>query len=615
LIGKGKPDNSGPLGDLSNADPLLRARPLPVYSDSAMTDAQFELDALYDHSAVGLALIDRDERFQRVNARLADLLGVKHDDLINQRTADILPRAAAPLASALSAALRCGDTAEHVDIELEPTGEAAQKRHLAGRVHPIRDKAGKIVAAGAMIEEVTQQREAQDRNAHFAAVIESSGDPIVSFSTDGLIRTWNPAAERLYGFASHEVVGRHVTEVYMAHAKEEAKNLITRALQGETFTIETTRISRHSEEIAVSVTIAPIRSADGKITGLSAITRDIRDRKRAEAALAQSVAQLNSLLTHAPIGFAFFNREHKFVRVNEYLSRLDRLEVDAHLNCKLEDVLPRSAAIFTPLLDQVFETRKAISDVELSAEAPLEPGFERQWLIGIYPVINTQDQCEFAGAIILDITERKQREDHIHFLLRELTHRSKNIMAIVQAMARQTVAEALSARDFEEKFSARLQGFAHSHDLLLKENWQGVAIDELVKSQLGAFVELVGSRIEIRGPSLFLTPEATQNLGLALHELSINAAKHGALSTPAGSVLVHWSTYATDSGDSQFLLSWSEMNGPEVKPPRHKGFGQLVLERMLPRALDGDVRLDFAEGGLKWSITMPGRYIREAQSR
>ena len=580
-----------------------------------MTDAQFELDALYDHSAVGLALIDRDERFQRVNARLADLLGVKYDDLINQRTADILPRAAAPLASALSAALRSGDTAEHVDIELEPTGAAAQKRHLAGRVHPIRDKAGKIVAAGAMIEEVTQQREAQDRNAHFAAVIESSGDPIVSFSTDGLIRTWNPAAERLYGFASHEVVGRHVTEVYMAHAKEEAKNLITRALQGETFTIETTRISRHSEEIAVSVTIAPIRSADGKITGLSAITRDIRDRKRAEAALAQSVAQLNSLLTHAPIGFAFFNREHKFVRVNEYLSRLDRLEVDAHLNCKLEDVLPRSAAIFTPLLDQVFETRKAISDVELSAEAPLEPGVERQWLIGIYPVINTQDQCEFAGAIILDITERKQREDHIHFLLRELTHRSKNIMAIVQAMARQTVAEALSARDFEEKFSARLQGFAHSHDLLLKENWQGVAIDELVKSQLGAFVELVGSRIEIRGPSLFLTPEATQNLGLALHELSINAAKHGALSTPVGSVLVHWSTYATDSGDSQFLLSWSEMNGPEVKPPRHKGFGQLVLERMLPRALDGDVRLDFAEGGLKWSITMPGRYIREAQSR
>jgi two-component sensor histidine kinase len=216
---------------------------------------------------------------------------------------------------------------------------------------------------------------------------------------------------------------------------------------------------------------------------------------------------------------------------------------------------------------------------------------------------------------VLDITERKQREDHIHYLLRELTHRSKNIMAIVQAMARQTVAEALSARDFEEKFSARLQGFAHSHDLLLKENWQGVAIDELVKSQLGAFAELIGSRIEIKGPNLLLTPEATQNLGLALHELSINAAKHGALSTPEGAVLVHWSTFATDEGEPQFLLSWSEMNGPEVKPPRHRGFGQLVLERMLPRALEGDVRLDFAEAGLKWSVTMPGRYIREVQGR
>jgi PAS domain S-box-containing protein len=515
----------------------------------------------------------------------------------------------------VTAALRSGATAERLDIELGPVGGVLQRRHLAGSVHPDRNADGEIVGAGAMLEEVTQQREAQERNAHFAAVIESSGDPIVSFSPSGIIRSWNPAAERLYGFGAHEAVGRHVTDVYMAHAREEAEKLIARALEGETFTIETMRMSRHSEEIAVSVTIAPIRSADGKVTGLSAITRDIRDRKRAEAALAQSMAQLNSLLTNAPIGFAFFDREYKFVRVNEYFSRLDGLAVDAHLNCKIDNVLPRGAAIFTPLLDQVFETRKALTDVELSAEAPAEPGVERQWLIGIYPVMNAQDQCEFAGAVVLDITERKQREDHIHYLLRELTHRSKNIMAIVQAMARQTVAEALSARDFEEKFSARLQGFAHSHDLLLKENWQGVAIDELVRSQLGAFAELIGSRIEIRGPSLLLTPEATQNLGLALHELSINAAKHGALSTTSGSVLVHWSTFATDSDESQFLLSWSEMNGPEVKPPRHKGFGQLVLERMLPRALDGDVRLDFAEAGLKWSITMPGRYIREAQAR
>jgi PAS domain S-box-containing protein len=589
--------------------------PCHVYRDGEMTDAQFELDALYDHSVIGLALIDRDERFQRVNARLADLFGVKHDYLINQRTADVLPKAAAPLASAISAALRAGDTVERVDIEFESAGDKMQRRHLAGRVHPVRDAAGKIVAAGAMVEEVTQQREAQERNAHFAAVIESSGDPIVSFSPDGIIRSWNPAAERLYGYGAHEAVGRHVTDVYMAHAREEAEKLIVRALQGETFTIETSRMSRHSDEIAVSVTIAPIRSADGKITGLSAITRDIRDRKRAEAALAQSMAQLNSLLTNAPIGFAFFNREHKFVRVNEYFSRLDGLPVEAHLNSKIEDVLTRNAAIFTPLLDQVFDTRRAITDVELSAESPGEPGSERQWLIGIYPVMNAQEQCEFAGAVVLDITERKQREDHIHYLLRELTHRSKNIMAIVQAMARQTVAEALSARDFEEKFSARLQGFAHSHDLLLKENWQGVAIDELVKSQLGAFAELIGSRIEIKGPNLLLTPEATQNLGLALHELSINAAKHGALSTPEGAVLVHWSTFATDEGEPQFLLSWSEMNGPEVKPPRHRGFGQLVLERMLPRALEGDVRLDFAEAGLKWSVTMPGRYIREVQGR
>ena len=93
--------------------------PCHVYRDGEMTDAQFELDSLDDHSVIGLALIDRDERFQRVNARLADLFGVKHDYLINQRTADVLPKAAAPLASAISAALRAGDTVERVDIEFE----------------------------------------------------------------------------------------------------------------------------------------------------------------------------------------------------------------------------------------------------------------------------------------------------------------------------------------------------------------------------------------------------------------------------------------------------------------------------------------------------------------
>ncbi|GAC1334867.1 MAG: hypothetical protein NVSMB26_18330 [Beijerinckiaceae bacterium] len=580
-----------------------------------MTDAQFELDALYNHSSLGLALIDRQERFQRVNSRLADLFGLTEDDLLNQRTGDVLPETAAQLTTAVSDALRADGRAQHVNIEFDLKGAPWQTRHLSGCVHPIRDAAGEVIAASAVVEEVTKHRDAEYRNAHFAAVIESSGDPIVSFTTDGIIRSWNPAAERLYGFASHEAVGRHVTEVYMAHAREEAEKLIARALQGETFTVETTRMSRHKEEISVAVTVAPIRAPDGTVTGLSAITRDIRDRKRAEEALAQSVAQLNSLLTHAPIGFAFFDREHRFARVNEYLARIDGMSADAHLGQKIGDVLPRNTAIFSPLLDQVFETRKAITDFELSAEAPGQPGVERQWIVGIYPVIDADDNCSFAGAVILDITERKQREDHIHYLLRELTHRSKNIMAIVQAMARQTVAEALSARDFEEKFSARLQGVAHSHDLLLKENWEGALLEELVRSQLGAFAELIGGRIEIRGPNVIVSPEATQNLGLALHELSINAAKHGALSTSDGSVLVQWSTFSTEAGESQFLLSWSETNGPLVRPPRRKGFGQLVLERMLPRSVDGDVRLDFAESGLKWSVSMPGRYIREVQAR
>ncbi len=133
-----------------------------------------------------------------------------------------------------------------------------------------------------------------------------------------------------------------------------------------------------------------------------------------------------------------------------------------------------------------------------------------------------------------DITERREREEHIHLLMREITHRSKNLLAVIQAMARQSKVGSKTVADFEARFSGRLQALAASHDLLVQRDWHGVSMSELVKSQLGHYLDAHASQIEISGQKMIVTPEAAQNIGLAVHELSTNAAKYGALSVPQG---------------------------------------------------------------------------------
>lgn len=205
---------------------------------------------------------------------------------------------------------------------------------------------------------------------------------------------------------------------------------------------------------------------------------------------------------------------------------------------------------------------------------------------------------------ITDITERRQRETHNRILLRELTHRTKNLLSVIQSMARQTLTDAASARDFEERFSARLQGLARSLDLLVSEDWGGASIADLFRSQLGHFAEAIGERIRLSGPELRLTPEAAQNLGLALHELATNSAKYGALSTQEGTIAVAWMIEETN-GRKNLWLQWRETGGPPVRGPRKKGFGHAVIERLVPRALGGSGEVSLSEEGLVWTLEAP----------
>lgn len=206
---------------------------------------------------------------------------------------------------------------------------------------------------------------------------------------------------------------------------------------------------------------------------------------------------------------------------------------------------------------------------------------------------------------ITDVTDRKSKEDQVHQLMREVNHRSKNLLAVVQAVARQTAAK--SPKDFVVSFEQRLLALAAAQDLLIKGQWRQVGLEELVRAELGHFGALIGRRIILEGPAIAITPAAAQALGMAFHELATNAAKYGALSNDVGAVTITWRRIEQDA-DAQLQIEWREVGGPRVTPPVSKGFGSVVTGPMVRSGLNADVDVAFNPEGLTWRMTCDARW-------
>jgi two-component sensor histidine kinase len=197
-----------------------------------------------------------------------------------------------------------------------------------------------------------------------------------------------------------------------------------------------------------------------------------------------------------------------------------------------------------------------------------------------------------------DITESKEREEKEHLLIREINHRAKNMLSVVDSIAHQTAAQ--KPEDFVERFSDRIQALSASQDLLVRNERKGVDVEDLVRAQLAHFADLIGSRIVMQDAKLRLNAAAAQAVGLALHELATNAGKYGALSTDRGHVDIPWEIAA-----GKFAMSWIERDGPPASPPERRGFGTVVMEAMAERSLDGKADLDFFLTGVTWHLTCP----------
>jgi len=337
----------------------------------------------------------------------------------------------------------------------------------------------------------------------------------------------------------------------------------------------------------------------------------LNELKRSREELRESEERLSSILERIPVGVGLFDTAGRFVLRNPALQGLVGNFIPSR------DVPDRWRAFD--------ETGRRLEPSEYAGDRALRgetsPGIDfatddegnERW-VRVAAVPFWRDGQVTGGLFVAhDITERRHAEEQIRLLLHEVNHRSKNMLSLVLSIARQTAAT--GSADFVERFTERIRALAAGQDLLVKSEWTGVGIEELLRSQLAHFAELFGRRIKMQGPPLTLSASASQSIGMAVHELATNAGKYGALSTCHGRIDISWSIARNEEGEDQFVMSWIECGGPPVTPPASSGFGSLVIRTMIKSSLGARVTLSYPAAGLIWQIRCPLARVLETFTR
>ena len=263
------------------------------------------------------------------------------------------------------------------------------------------------------------------------------------------------------------------------------------------------------------------------------------------------------------------------------------------------DILPPDAADALSAAKQAALENGETSEIELALESNRGP----RW----YDVRVRQhrDHGRLVGTVssMVDITDRKVQEEHLRLVLRELAHRSKNLLAVIQGIARQTAESASSTQQFVSRFNGRIFSLSRAHDVLTDADWRGARIFDLVRSQIALYAESRLQAVTLEGENGFLRPNAAQYVGLALHELTTNALKYGALSRNDGSIEVRFEK--DGSAGAEYRFSWREDSSAEIREPPGRSFGLIMLTEVVPTSVSGSAELLFGERGLSYELVVP----------
>ncbi len=431
---------------------------------------------------------------------------------------------------------------------------------------------------------------------------------------DGTLQEANEPALAAGGLTRDDVVGRKFWDCFWwCHDDAEVarlKQAIVKAAAGEIVRYDAVVRMRGDTRITIDFMLAPIRDRDGQVRLLVPSGFDISDRKRAEEAVRESESRLQMALHAAKAGtWEAVPDRGEFV-ASDLAQKLFGLAADNEgtINNALAAIVPEDRQNFDMELRRAVQTGTAFQ-VEFRTS---DPDGSVRWLNAQAEPRPAADPDRLIG-LVQDVTDRKLREQQINFLMHEVSHRSKNLMALILSIARQTAGPV--NRDFVKLLTDRVTALSKNQDLLVEDNWKGVDLEDLVRAQLSHLKGLLDSQIILRGEKLRLSPAAAQTIAMALHELATNGSKYGALSSTTGRVDIAWKAGHPPEGEAVFAISWHESGGPPVAVPAQRGFGSTVTVEMVEQGLDGKVTENFAETGFSWKFDCPADNVLEPSQR
>jgi PAS domain S-box-containing protein len=340
------------------------------------------------------------------------------------------------------------------------------------------------------------------------------------------------------------------------------------------------------------------RQANGNAHHLINVATDITERKQIEAALAESEQRsrwLASIVESSDDAIVSKNLDGIITSWNRGAERIFGYTAEEAVGRPITIVIPQDRreeerAILTRI-------RRGERIDHFEAVRQRKNGSLIVVSLTVSPIKNSEGKIIGASKNARDITEQKRAQEQITTLAREAEHRSKNLLATVQATV--SLSQSDTAEGLKQAIEGRILALAKVHSLFVDTHWIGAELSTIARHELAPYSEKDATGVRINGPQVVLEPNAAQVVAVTLHELATNAAKYGALSVPNGQISLTW----THNADGRLVLHWSETGGPAVKIPTHRGFGTRIIERMIGQ-LKGKTRFDWHADGLVCEITL-----------
>lgn len=482
---------------------------------------------------------------------------------------------------------------------------------------PLKSDTGEIIGIAAIYRDLTElaksRKQFRDQIVLTQTLLQSSVDCVKLLDGSGSIQFVNQNGCDLLELDDQETVrGKDWLSFWPDIAKPFVQNSLEAAQLGKNSRFEASSLTFKGNPRWWDVSVTPIKNEDETVHQIIASSRDITGKKLVETQLQDTSRRLWQASNAAALTYIVIDLDSDEVSEasNFYdVTRTGIARTSGNTNSNLDiaqlllpNVVSQDREMFMHAMRRL-QADGANGRVEfaLCGEDDIERIFDCRWQAE--PHIGAKKGRVFVT--LFEITEQKEREQQIHLLMREVNHRSKNLLSVILAVGRHT-SRTTDPSVFMTKFSERINALSASHDLLVKGEWRGVSLTLLIESQLDHFRDLIGNRIHITGLPLILNATAAQGIGMALHELSTNAAKYGSLSNETGTVDIAWNV-KKNAEQPQLYMSWLERGGPryEILPESKTGFGSIVTGRMLESVTQGKTSSKLDDEGYQWNLNAP----------